>query len=619
MPDEPWKKFPQQSLLAGQRAVMESVRILELRQLWRVLVHSILVGLMAGLVACVFFVGTEWGTYFLLDFLGGQAPAVAPGEHITPHTEVHAPRYWLIALMPALGGVLCGLLSHFGGPEIAGAGGTAFLESFHVHAGKIRKRVAPLKLLASILTISSGGSAGREGPTMHIGAGIGSSLSKLLSLGARERRILVVAGAAAGVGAIFRTPLGGALFAVEVLYRDDFESDAIMPSVLASVTAYSVFTTIVGTGTLFSTADHYPFIASSLPLYGVMAVVVSIFAIFYARLNTAVTEAFIRLAVPGWLKPGIGGLALGLLALALPEVLGVGYGWIQYLIDGRYWAGSGTMGALALLGLAIAKMLATALTVGSGGSGGDFGPSMVLGAFCGSAVGMVFHALFPTVVPDAGAFALVGMAAFVGGSKRVPVSSLIIVCELTGSYDLLVPLMVAEAVCFVLLRGAIMQPHQVGTRVESPAHRDEATVDILESKLVREVYSPDTELKRVSESAPLAEIMRALADSDKPALFVENSDGTLKGLISLESLQSALLDEDLKGLMVAADVTSPLTSLQLDEDLHTALNAFILSGMPVLPVMDNSTPVGLLSLQRVTRAYDEAIRQRIADVEKTLH
>ncbi len=622
-PESPWRRFRDLGLSSGQRALLETWRTLDLRRLWRVLLHSLLVGALAGLAACVFFAALEWAQRLFLGAVA-RVDMPAPGGETSGLADPAAdgPIAWLVVAVPTLGGLLVGLIVHFLVPEAKGPGGDAVIDAFHNKGGLVRKRVPLLKGIASLLTLGTGGSAGREGPTMQLSAGIGSTLAQALGLGPRERRMLMVAGAAAGMGAIFRTPLGAALLAVEVLYRDDFESDAIIPAVLASVTSYSIFTTVFGVGHLFTTADFYPFIPAALPLYAVMALGLSLFGAVFVRMrHLSEDRLFGPLAVPGWVKPAIGGALLGMLALVVPQALGTGYGWVQGAISTHEWVPVAWDGVWMLLGLAAVKMIATSLSVGSGGSGGDFGPSLVIGGLCGGGFGLLFHLVAPDLVPDPGAFALVGMGAFVGGIGHVPVSSLIIVCEMTGSYDLLVPLMLAEGITFVLLRRVAIYRRQVRSRLDSPAHRDEVTVDILESICVQDVFEKGAQLSEVQARAPLREVLRVLSGSRYPAVLVRDAEGRLVGEISLDAIQGALLEEGLEGVLLAADVMGKLPRLAPSDDLHTALHHFLVSGATVLPVVDpelHGQPiVGVLTQVQVTQAYDDAIERRLVGAGPT--
>lgn len=616
-PESPWRRFRDLGLLGSQTALLATWRTLDLRRLWQVLLHSLLVGALAGVLACLFFLALEWTKYLFLERLAGVAIPPPGGEiDVTPHDGPAAPIPWLVVAIPAAGGLLVGLIVHHLVPEAKGPGGDAFIDAFHNRGGVVRKRVPALKTLASLLTLSTGGSAGREGPTMQASAGVGSIVAQALRVGPRERRILMVAGAAAGMSAIFRTPLGAALYAVEVLYRDDFETDAIIPAVLASVTGYSIFTTVFGVGHLFTTADYYPFIPEALPLYGLAALGLSLFGATFVRMRHLSEDRFFEpLRLPGWLKPALGGALLGMLALAVPRALGTGYGWLQGAIEVHEWVPVSWQGVGMLLGLAVAKMIATSLTIGSGGSGGEFGPSLVIGGLCGGGFGLLFHLLAPEVVPDPGSFALVGMGALFGGIAHVPVSSLIMVCEMTGSYDLLVPLMLTEGITFVLLRRVAIYRRQVRSRLDSAAHRDEVTVDILESLRVDDVFERGAELSEVRARDSLRDVLRVLSGSSWPAVLVRDAEGRLVGEISLDAVQGAILEEGLDGVLVAADLVGKLPRLSPGDDLHTALHHFLMSGAAVLPVVDPDVPdrpiVGVLTQAHVTKAYDEAIERRL--------
>ncbi|MEO8211745.1 MAG: chloride channel protein, partial [Myxococcales bacterium] len=363
----------------------------------RTLLHAAIVGAAAGLVGAAFFAGLEFLQRLLLEDLGGYHTLRAAGENFLPEgTRTHGFRPWLLVLLPAVGALASGIISQLA-PETRGGGGDAMINAFHHHGGFIRKRVIWVKALASLFTLGSGGSGGREGPTMQIGAALGSRVGWLLRTSPSERRILMVAGVAAGIAAVFRTPLGAALLAVEVLYRDDFESEALIPAVLASVVAYSVVISIFGESTLFAQPSRFPFVPRHLPLYGVMAILVALLAIVFVRTMRTVQGISGRMTIPEWAKPAVGGLALGVFAVPLVLVvgwqvgqpgqglglLGGGYGAVQMAISGATWLPSGWSAVALLAGLCVAKLFAASLTIGTGGSAGDFAPSLVIGGLFG--------------------------------------------------------------------------------------------------------------------------------------------------------------------------------------------------------------------------------------------
>ena len=255
---------------------------IDLRFVGRILFHAALVGIAAGLLGAAFFRAIEYVQQHLLVDLAGYVPLRAHGEIGVESGTVVRFRPWVLVLLPAVGGLLCGLLTRLA-PEVRGGGSDAMIEAFHHRAGIIRRRVIWVKWLASLCTLGTGGAGGREGPTMLIGGALGSAIGRLLRVSTRERRILLVAGVAAGISAVFRTPLGAALLAVEVLYRDGFESDALIPSVLSSVVAYSIVITLFGESTLFSHASHFPFVPGHLWLFALLALCIAVLALLFLR------------------------------------------------------------------------------------------------------------------------------------------------------------------------------------------------------------------------------------------------------------------------------------------------------------------------------------------------
>lgn len=312
---------------------------------------------------------------------------------------------------------------------------------------------------------------------MQIGAAIGAAVGRALSITERERRLLLVAGTAAGLAAMFGTPFGAALLATEVLYENDFESEALIPALLASVVSYSVFLTVFpGSGHLFGHALRYPFRPAHLPLYGLLAIVLAVGGRLFVGILATARRLFGRIRNRA-VRPAVGGLALGSVAvlwlaygnplLGLHGVdvgaLGSGAGVAQEAILSASFLPRGWIGVGFLAFFAVFKMITTSLTLGSGGSGGDFGPSIAIGALLGGAFGRAAAIVVGGDV-DPGAFALVGMSAFYGGLANTPVSALMLVCEMTGTYDLLVPAMLTNVLGFVLMRRASLYHAQRPSR-----------------------------------------------------------------------------------------------------------------------------------------------------------
>lgn len=372
--------------------------------------------------------------------------------------------WWMIPLVTALGGLIVGLIVTRLAPEAEGHGTDAVIGALHNRQGKIRARIPFVKGLTSSITLGSGGSGGTEGPVAHISSGLASALSGFFKLNDSDRRLFVISGMAAGIGSIFKIPLGAAIFSSEVLYRRDFEVRALVPSIIASVVGYSVYSSAFGWSHLF--AIPMGFIEynrpDSLILYATLGLVCAGASTFYVKVFYKIKELFDSWhSVPKFVRPAIGGALVGLIALLLPQVLGTGYGWLQFALYGQ---APTTIAAtmmeedlstttailiLSMIALVIAKIVATSLTIGSGGSAGVFGPSIVIGGFVGALVGLIFHSFGLFLGVDITATTVVGMVAFFAAAAKTPISSIIMGSEMTGGYTLLAPIMLATVIAYV--------------------------------------------------------------------------------------------------------------------------------------------------------------------------
>jgi len=613
---------PRSGLHELRRVFRRTSEPLELQLLGRILLHSVLVGAAAGLVGSLFYYTLELIERLILESLAGYEALRAGGEEIHSPLERAPFQPWLLAVLPAIGALIGGLLVTRFAPETGGGGADAIIRDFHHNRGHVRKRVPLVKALASIFTLGFGGSGGREGPTMQIGGALGSLVARALRVDERERRILLVAGLAAGVSAVFRTPLGAALLAVEVLHRDDFESDALVPSVLASVTSYSVFISFFGEATLFTHAPRYPFVLQHLPLYALMALAVSLSALGFLRILRASRRTFERLKLPAWAKPALGGLVLGAMVTPIlvelgPRLggegrgiglLGGGYGAAQLAITGAPWLPGGWYAVELLALLALLKAVATALTLGSGGSAGDFGPSLVIGGLVGGAFGRAAQLLLEDPSIDPGAFALVGMGTFYGGLAHVPIASLVLVCELAGSYDLLVPLMLAEAIAFVMLRRHSLYNAQVRTKRESPAHRDDLVFDVLREVKVSDALVRARPYVSFRREATAREILEQAKEAGawQDVFPVIAADGHLLGSISTDSVRNLAMNPDVLDLTLAVDVMASPAFVREDEDLHTALERMLANSTREIVVLDSAGTIsGFLDESEIQHAYHD--------------
>jgi CIC family chloride channel protein len=594
----------------------------------RVVLHALGVGVTVGTLACAFYTVLGVAERAFLEGLGGYEPLRPAGEHVLDFPMPHRPfSPWIVMVIPALGGLAAGLVSHFFAKETSGGGGGAYIDAFHRRGGVMRKRVAAVKIVATAFTLGSGGSGGREGPTMQVGAALGALFGRFINVSDRERRILVVSGTAAGLSAIFGAPLGAALFATEVLYRDDFESDALIPSILASVTAHSIFVAVFPEAQLFAHAAHYPFHPLHLPLYALLAILISgVARVFVWSLNKA-KYLFHRLKVPEWTRPGIGGAMLGVTAIAWilivnPRlgmagrgigILGSGYGAAQGAITGGAWIPSGWWGVGLLATLVVMKIIATSFTLGSGGSGGDFGPSLAIGGLVGGAFGRAAQLVVSPEI-DPGAFALVGMGTFYGGIAHTPVSSLVMVCEMAGTYDLLPSLMLTSGLAFVLLRRVRLYSKQPISRFESPVHAGEESLDVLKRLKVVDVYRREG-IVMLETRQSLASVVDSIADAPdwQDSFPVTDAGGQLSGIVSSDVIRTTMKEDTTNLMIIAADVMLPAVHVSPRDDLHTALERFLGSGLHELPVVDEGKVVGLLDEAHITRAYHDYLG-RLADV-----
>lgn len=567
-----------------------------------------MVGVIAGLGAIVFQVLCQVVLYLTLELIAGYAPGEAAGEHRFVPGAPHAFSPWLFLLVIVGGGLVAGFLVYTFAPEAEGHGTDAAIDAFHRKRGQIPWRIPIVKLFASAITVGTGGSGGREGPIALIGAGFGSFLGGWLKLGVRDRRILLAAGMGAGIGAIFRAPLAGALFAAEVLYRDaDFESDVIMPSAIAATVGYSVFAYSLPPDRrfmpLFGANLHYSIgsLTELLPMT-LLAVVLVLVGVLYIKTFYGFTHLFSKLPIKPHFRPAIGAALAGIVGVGLyfafgsdARVLAVfstGYGGLQTALENV-----NSMGVVLLMTIALAKILTTSLTIGSGGSGGVFGPSMVIGGCVGGAVGLIFHRLWPELAPRPEIYTIVGMAGFFSGCAHTPISTIIMVSELTGDYKLLLPTMWVSTICFLLCRRWTLYIKQVASRLDSPAHRGDFIVDILAGLKVSDV--PWQQRQTVPESLKLREILHLVAETRQHYFPVINAAGLFVGVFSTDDVRAYLYDETLWPLVVARDImTSRVVCVAPDDDLNTALKRFTELNLDEVPILDKREPQKLLGMLR---------------------
>ncbi len=574
---------------------------------------ALLIGAVAGLGAIVFFAAIQWCTAFFQGTLLGYVAPSPLGEGDAAARAMARP--WLLPLVVGLGGLLSGLIVFRWAPEAEGHGTDSAIAAFHHHEGEIRPRVPLVKLIASAITIGAGGSAGREGPTAQISAGFGALLGRWLGLNAHDRRIAVAAGIGAGIGAIFRAPLGGAVLAAEILYRDDLEPEALVPGLIASIVGYAIFGAWAGWTPIFGDQQALGFEQPvQLVYYAALGVVCGLVGVLYSSSFYGMTHLFQRLRLPRALKPALGGMLVGTLGLAVPQALGMGYGWVQVGMDQRLLG----LPLWLVLVIPFAKIVATSLSVGSGGSGGIFGPGMVIGGLLGASLWRLSYGVLPGVPPTAAPFVIVAMMALFGGIAHAPLAVMLMVGEMTGNLSLLAPAMLAVGIATWVVGERSIYASQLPTRADSPAHRLELSFPLLSTLFVRDAMEPIGVTALPSEAVVDVEA-RLRAASQKRAAVVDRD--RLVGVLSLTDIRS--LSAPRRGQALVQEVmTDTPTTVPQSETLDVALGHLSdrrVSWLPVVDSIDRPRVVGQLRLQAIVNAYRLQVSQGIRQLRDIGH
>lgn len=573
------------------------------RYLGKWLLLGVTVGLVAGVGAIIFYWALGLATHLFLGDIVGYVPPEPVGEGEPMRHAIAHP--WLLPLVTALGGLVSGLIVFTLAPEAEGHGTDAAITAIHHQAGRLRGRIPPIKLVASAMTIGSGGSGGREGPAAQISAGFGSLLGQWLKLDAQDRRILVAAGMGAGIGAIFRAPLGGAVMAAEILYIHDLEVEALIPSLIAAIVGYSVFGSVEGFTPIFGAQPELGFEHPlTLGYYAVLGICCGLVGLLYARSFYGTARVFHHLRLPRWLKPALGGLLVGLLGLAVHGALHTGYGWVQISMTDELL----TLPLWLVLVLPFAKILATSLSIGSGGSGGIFGPGMVIGGMLGATFWRLGHGVLPQLPGSPAPFVIIGMMALFGGVAHAPLAVMLMVAEMTGNLSLLAPAMVAIALATLVVGDTTIYASQLPNRAAAPAHRMRFSFPLLSALLVRDAL--------VASEPPMA-AERTLAEAEpllaaRPGVPLPVLDAQQRGigLVTDGQVQSVPLDD--RGIRALRTVmTTDVPTLGPGQALDVALEQLAESGQQWAAVVDEGRFVGWLNTRHALTAYRSALGRSV--------
>jgi len=511
------------------------------------------------------------------------------------------PWYWRI-LIPTLGGLVVGPLVYFFAREAKGHGVPEVMEAVALKSGLIRKRLVVIKSLASAICIGTGGSVGREGPIVQIGSAIGSTIGQILKVSADRMRTLVGCGAAAGIAATFNAPIAGSMFALEIILGD-FGLATFSPIVISSVIATAVSRHFLGDAPAFIVPAYELVSTWEFPLYVLLGLFCALVAVTFTKTLYRMEDIFDGLKFPEYLKAVIGGVILGGISLLFPQILGVGYGAIDLSLAQSYawWL---------MLVLALCKILATSITIGSGGSGGIFAPSLFVGAMAGGFFGAIVHNFLPSVTASPGAYSIVGMGAVVSATTHGPLTALLMLFEMTGDYKIILPLMITCIISNIVGRQFLKESIYTLKLMRRGINLEEGKeVNVLKSIKVNEVMNTDVET--ITEALGLERLAEIISKSKYNSFPVVSDGNKLTGILSYFDYNEAIFDEHLKGLVVAKDIaTLDVVTISTDDNLYNALEKITFKDFAILPVVSTDDPaqlVGVLTRRDIMGAYNKAV------------
>lgn len=563
------------------------------------LLFAVVVGAGAGGAAYLFRELIELMGRLFFGELGGPLEAV-----------LGAP-YTIVVL--ALGGLLVGLITRYFASEARGHGVPEVMLAVAYRGGRIRPRVTVVKALTAAITIGSGGSAGREGPITQIGAALGSTVAQLFRLPDRQVTLSVACGAAGGIAATFNAPIAGVMFALEVILAR-FTSLTFGLVVISSATATIVARALLGNEPAFPIPHEYALVSiSEVLLYAGLGLVCALVSQVYIRAIYGIEVLAEKVTMPDFLKPAAGGAVVGLIGIGLPQIFGNGYPVMVDALAGRVpddlflVDGPGRF-VLPLLLLGFAKIGATALTVGSGGSGGVFAPSLFTGAMFGGAFGFLVNGLFPGSVAGPGAYALVGMAAVFAGSSHAPITAVFMLFEMTDDYHIILPLMTATVISvFVSQHISRDSVYTIKLRRRGITIGGAQDINLMDAITVREAMSEKFE--SVPPDMPLTALVMKFATGHYAGYPVVEKDGTLAGIVTAQDVENAIVDRNPDDLRVRDICTRNVIVARPDQSLSHALTQFGSRNIGRLPVVDPDDPtriIGMLTRTDVVAAYADA-------------
>ncbi|MDO9529893.1 MAG: chloride channel protein [Syntrophales bacterium] len=512
-------------------------------------------------------------------------------------------KWYFVILIPVIGGILVGPLVTFLAPETRGTGVPEVIEAAAMREGTIRHRTTVCKIISSVISIGSGASVGREGPIVHIGSSVGSSIAQVLKLRPEWRRIFLACGAASGIAATFNAPMAGVLFAIEIILKD-FEISYIGHIVISAVTATVISHHFLGNLPAFDIPQYQMVSYLEIPLYLILGILAGFVSVIFIKLLSSVENVFDRLNVPVYLRPAVGGFLVGIIAIRYPHILGVGYESVNLVLTAN-------IALNTMIIVIILKILATSFSVGSGFSGGIFAPSLFSGAMLGGIFGTVSLMIFPDIVAPSQAYGLIGMGAVVSGTTLAPITAILTIFELTYNYNIILPLMTSCIASLVIVNKfcghSIYEMKLLKKGINIVRGHD---INILRGMMVNDFM--EREYEYIYETSRLRELIAKIQESNYPHFPVLDKQGNLVGMFTLRDLKHCLPEiEDLGELTIAADImTKNVYCITPDDNLATAFEIFEgkqISMLPVVDANDRNKITGVLKKNNVILAYNQKV------------
>ena len=567
-------------LLPGENTVMVAV--------------ASFIGIMAGIGNIVFRTVTE----FVHESI------FVPGHEIVSRGGLWT---FLLPLIPVCGMILLMPLSILFPGEVNGYGFPKFLRKVNLEGGIVRFRTIVLKIVSCALTIGTGGSAGVEGPIAQVGGAIGSQVGQFFRVSGDRMKVYIAAGAAGAVGAVFNAPIAGIFFASEIVLLGTYDLSSFSALVISSALATVVSRAYYGQVPVFPIPD-YQLVNSfvEIPLYMFMGVIVGIIAVLHIRVFYSVRDFYADLRLHPLIKPLTGALVVGCIGIVFPQVMGDGYDYMETILTGG--------GALHILvALVFLKIIATAVTLGSGGAGGVFAPGLFIGAMIGGAFGSVVHSLWPELTATPGAYAAVGIGAFLAAATHAPMTAIFLLFEMTGNYLIIIPVLLASTIGTVVARR--LDEDSIDTvdfSREGIDIHEGREMAVLKSIKVGAVVSEDVDF--ISERANIDQLLTIFQMANSFYFPVIDESGTMTGVVSLQDVKGLLNDEKLRHDRKVGDIcTRDVIFLALDDNLHTAMQMFDLKGLDEIPVVESADSrwvVGMLKRRDAIAAYNREIVKR---------